>query len=164
MPRRRTVVEGPWAPAAEAFSQRTLIGWIAGNAGAVPLVDFAENPSGPVRARTTLKLNVTDLEHAAACRQKAVLLILEPGDAVLVGLIQSAEETPLLDAVLAKRPREAKVDGVRVVLEAAEEIVLRCGQSSITLRRNGRVSIRGVELETRARGLQRIRGGKVEIN
>lgn len=61
-------------------------------------------------------------------------------------------------------PLETTVDGRRVVLEGRDEIVLRCGQSSITLRRNGQVVIRGVHVETRATGLNRIKGGNVQVN
>jgi hypothetical protein len=64
----------------------------------------------------------------------------------------------------AERPLEARLDGKRTVVEAQEEIVLRCGESSITLLRNGRVVIRGLEIETRARGTNRISGGAVKIN
>ena len=56
-------------------------------------------------------------------------------------------------------PREARVDGKRVEIEGADEIVLKCGEASIVLRRNGRVVIRGTYVETRARGTNRIRGG-----
>ena len=59
---------------------------------------------------------------------------------------------------------EATLDGKRVVLEAADEIVLRCGEASITLRRNGRVVIRGTHVESRSRGVNRIKGGAVQIN
>jgi hypothetical protein len=59
---------------------------------------------------------------------------------------------------------DARVDGRRVEIEAADEIVLRCGQASIVLRRNGRVVIRGTYVETRSRGVNRIKGGSVEIN
>jgi hypothetical protein len=59
---------------------------------------------------------------------------------------------------------EALVDGKRVVIEALDEIVLRCGQASITLRRNGRIVIRGTYIETRAIGTNRIKGGNVQIN
>jgi hypothetical protein len=58
----------------------------------------------------------------------------------------------------------ARVDGQRVVIEGKDEIELRCGSASIVLRRNGRVVIRGLEVETRARGVNRIRGGSVRIN
>jgi len=59
---------------------------------------------------------------------------------------------------------EAVVDGRRVVIEAADEIVIRCGKSSITLRRNGRVVIRGSYVETDSEGVNRIKGGAVKIN
>ena len=59
---------------------------------------------------------------------------------------------------------EALVDGRRVVVEAEDEIVLRCGEASITLRRNGRVVVRGTYVETRSKGVNRIKGGSVQIN
>ncbi len=59
---------------------------------------------------------------------------------------------------------DLKVDGRRIELEGQEEVVLRCGQASITLRRNGRVVIRGAYVETRAKGTNRIKGGSVLIN
>jgi len=85
-----------------------------------------------------------------------------------MGLLQPTVQTPLLDALLAAPPAEekleAKVDGKRVVIEGQDEVVLRCGQASITLRRNGKVVVRGTYLETRATGTNRIKGGSVQIN
>lgn len=74
-----------------------------------------------------------------------------------VGLDESSE--PSLTA-----PATAVVDGRRVELEAADELVLRCGEASIVLTRDGRITIRGHYVETRARGTNRIRGGSVQIN
>jgi hypothetical protein len=59
---------------------------------------------------------------------------------------------------------EVVVDGKRVQIEGSEEIVLRCGKASITLRSNGRLIIRGAYVETRASGTNRIKGGAVLIN
>ncbi len=59
---------------------------------------------------------------------------------------------------------EADVDGARVRICARDEVVIACGQASITLRRNGRVIIRGTHVETRAAGTNRIRGGQVRVN
>jgi hypothetical protein len=61
-------------------------------------------------------------------------------------------------------PLEAVVDGKRVLIDAKDEVVIRCGKASITLRRNGRVVIRGTFVETRAEGVNRIKGGSVQIN
>jgi hypothetical protein len=59
---------------------------------------------------------------------------------------------------------DAMIDGKRVQIEGKDEIVLRCGKASITLRRNGRVVIRGTYVETRSSGTNRIKGGAVLIN
>jgi len=51
-----------------------------------------------------------------------------------------------------------------VVLEGSEEVVLRCGEASVTLHRDGKLVLRGAYIETTAKGLNRIRGGSVKIN
>ncbi len=147
-----------------------VVGAVVGSEGTVPLVDWDGNDRGPTRARITVRLSPDELLAAVAARQGAVLLFDrgDPSRPVVIGLVQPTSDTPLLDAVLGApavtAAKDARLDGRRVVVEARDEIELRCGESSIVLRRNGRVSIRGVQLETRARGLQRIKGGKVEIN
>lgn len=126
------------------------------------LVDFTGNPFGPLRARTTLVLAPAELERAVA-EQRAVLLLFEEGDPgrpIVVGLLH--DEVPAAEAPAPKL--EVEADGRRVELEAADELVLRCGQASIVLRRNGRVVIRGTYVETRAKGVNRIKGGSVLIN
>ena len=146
------------------------IGWIASfDAQRGVMVDFPGS-AGPVAARSIIPLDRAAAERAAAERQGAVLQF-ENGDPklpVLMGLLQPAVQTPLLDALLSAPPKdaklEAKVDGRRVVVEGKDEVVLRCGQASITLRRDGKVVVRGTYLETRATGTNRIKGGSVQIN
>lgn len=50
------------------------------------------------------------------------------------------------------------------VIEAARALTLRCGESSIDLRADGKVVIRGDDVLVRAKGSQRIRAGTVSIN
>jgi hypothetical protein len=59
---------------------------------------------------------------------------------------------------------EADIDGKRVRIVAKDEIVLECGNASITLRRNGRIVIKGSYVETCSEGTNRIKGGQVRIN
>ena len=59
---------------------------------------------------------------------------------------------------------EADVDGRRVRIVAKDEIIFECGQASVTLRRNGRIIIRGTYVETHSEGTNRIKGGQVRIN
>jgi hypothetical protein len=134
------------------------------------LVDYEGNTAGPLPALSTVPLDARSLEQAAASRQRAVLLFENgnPTRPLLVGLVQTASSTPLLDELLEARvPRqevEARVDGKRVVIEGQDEVVLSCGKASITLRRNGKVIIKGVQLESSAAGVNRIKGGSVQIN
>lgn len=135
--------------------------------GGPVLVDYPGNPSGPLAARVLSSVPAHDLERAAAIEAPA-LLVFEEGDGslpIVTGLL--ASPTPHLDVALAEMPDEPRVallDGRRVVLDGREEIVLKCGKSSLTLRRDGKVVLRGVTIVTDASGVQRIRGGKVQIN
>jgi hypothetical protein len=161
------------SPAARAARQEALIlaprvGWIAslGTAGE-PLVDWPGNAAGPLAARSVLALDPDALARAAVDRQPAVLLFEEgdPARPLLVGLVASS--TPLLDAVLSRpAPEPAPRDTLepRRVLDARDELVLRCGKASITLRANGKVVVRGSYVETRSDGVNRIKGGNVKIN
>lgn len=57
-----------------------------------------------------------------------------------------------------------KVDDECIEINAKQKIVLRCGSASITLQRDGRVVVRGTDILTRSAGLNRIKGGAVQIN
>jgi hypothetical protein len=81
---------------------------------------------------------------------------LRPGDLpIITGRCGSEPSGPAI---------HTKVDGDRVVIQAAREIELRCGDSSIVLTRAGKVLIRGSFVLTHSRGMNRIRGGCVHIN
>lgn len=75
---------------------------------------------------------------------------------------ESATQTP----TLAQRfdPIQASVDDERLTLTAQQEITLKCGKASITLTRAGKILIRGAYLSSRSSGVNRIKGGSVQIN
>lgn len=130
-----------------------------------PLVDYPGNPFGPLRARTTVVLAAPALERAVE-DQCAVLLLFEDGDPgrpIVVGLLH--DQMPVA-APSGPTTAEVEIDGQpqRVELAAQDELVLRCGQASLVLRRNGRVLVRGTYVETRSKGVNRIKGGSVQIN
>lgn len=128
-----------------------------------PQVQF--QPDGPsITARLAVPVTRERLDAAIAqCQQ--VVLLFEHGDRtrpIIVGFLettpgpaQPAQSAPVV---------EADVDGKRVRVTAQDEIVLQCGSASITLRRNGRVIIRGTYVESRSDGTNRIKGGQVQIN
>jgi len=51
-----------------------------------------------------------------------------------------------------------------LVIEADEELVLRVGDSSITIRKDGKILIKGTDLVSHAKRMNRIKGGAVSIN
>jgi len=157
---------------------------VAGSAPGRLMVDFDGNPHGPLAARTVLALDQRGLDEAVAVRRMVVLLF-ENGDArlpIVVGLVSAEPGAMLLGALLAPAAApgplpapataaspgpssvEARVDGKRVVFEGQEEIVLKCGEASITLKRDGKLILRGAYVETHAKGVNRIKGGSVKIN
>jgi Domain of unknown function (DUF6484) len=157
----------------------TLLGWlVAPSTPGSLFVDFPGNVLGPVAARSTLVLDEAMVTRAVAIRQPAIL-VFENGEAgrpIVLGLLQ-APPSPLEGlllgpppAPLAKsgtpqgRPVEARVDGRRVTISADEEITLKCGEAAITLRRDGKILLRGAYVETYARGTNRIKGAQVKIN
>jgi hypothetical protein len=144
-----------------------VVGRVASFAGGEVRVELP-GPAGPVPARVAASLDDAALAAAARDHQEAVLL-LEDGDPsrpILVALLRS--RTPLVDAILAEPPadaqRVARVDGKRVVVEGKEEVVLQCGRASLTLRRDGKVVLRGVNVVSQAEQVHKVRGGKVQIN
>lgn len=136
-----------------------VIGLLVGyNDDQVPLVAFPGNPDEKaIQARSTVPL--TD-DHVG----QEVALLFEAGDPrrpILIGPIQRPVKTPEGGV---SDPATAEIDGERIVLAAKQEIVLKCGKASITLTRAGKVLIRGAYLLNRSSGVNRIKGGSVQIN
>ena len=87
-----------------------------------------------------------------------MVLLFEDGDParpIVVGVVRPTNDVPGVPA---------EVDGERVLITADREIVLRCGEASITLTRAGKVLVRGTYVLTRSSGANRIKGAAVEIN
>ncbi|WP_083952275.1 hypothetical protein [Rhodobacter aestuarii] len=72
--------------------------------------------------------------------------------------------TPLPN--LSGPPVSAEVDGreERLEIMGEREIVLRCGKASITLTRAGKIVLRGTYICSRSSGMNRIKGGSVQLN
>jgi hypothetical protein len=123
----------------------------------MPLVAFPGNQSKiSIAANSTTVFERDDI----GCQ---VALLFEGGDPqrpIVIGRIQYPE-----DIVQPRQQKTmAELDGERLELNAEKEIVLRCGKASITLTKAGKVIIRGQYLLSRSSGVNRIKGGSVQIN
>lgn len=119
-----------------------------------PVVAFPGCPSDTGIAATT----TTQLSREDIGTQVALMFVGgDPSQPLVIGRIQRLPQAPQPVAV-------AHLDGERLEFSAEKEIVLRCGKASITLTREGKVIVRGTYLSSRSSGVNRIRGGSVQIN
>jgi hypothetical protein len=147
---------------------------LSGNAHIATIVSLSPDGTPDVRlddggpalpARLAVRTTRARIEKAIAVGQQAVVVFEggDPSKPLIVGFIEPLDP-PRPDGSPGMPVIEADVDGRRVRLTAQDEIVLECGSASVTLRRNGRVVIRGTYVETRSDGTNRIKGGQVQIN
>ena len=132
-------------------------------------VDFPGNTQGPISARFTNSIKPGMLQKAVSA-DRDVLLVFENNDPdlpiiidTLYSLVDETTESSTI-ALEAQRPKDVMIDGKRMTFDAKEEIILRCGKASITLTKAGKVLIRGAYLLNRSSGVNRIKGGSVQIN
>ncbi len=122
-----------------------------------PLVAFPGNQSDiGIEANSTTVFEHNDI----GCQ---VALLFEGGDPqrpIVIGRIQHPEEI----VQSRQQKNSAELDGERLEFNAEKEIVLRCGKASITLTRAGKVLIKGTYTLSRSSGVNRIKGGSVQIN
>ncbi len=119
------------------------------------LSSLSAHPGELVSARSA-----TPLLHQHIGRQ--VLVLFADGDTrqpIITGVI---ETQPLRQA--ATTPAAVVADGTRQLIEAEREVVLRCGDASITLTRAGKVIIKGHYILSRSSGANKIKGAAVDIN
>ena len=124
----------------------------------VPLVVFPEQPgTAALDARTTIDLRG---EHIGS----DVVLVFEecdPQRPIVIGHLRKTTAWPL-----AEKPAQVDVDadGRRLVLDAKEQVVLKCGKASITLTAGGKVLIQGSYVLSRSSGANRLKGASVQLN
>jgi len=101
---------------------------------------------------------------------KEVLVTFDGGNVsapIITGVIDSINLNPSPDDVGITKSAtldNEKSDNEKLVLSAEKQIVLKCGESSITLTKEGKVLIKGKFLSSRSSGVNRIKGGSVSIN
>lgn len=123
-----------------------------------PLVAFPGNPQETaIPARSTTSLDKDDVG-------KEIALLFEGGNPLqplIIGKIHYADSSKLPQNT---EQTSAELDGEHIVLSAKQTITLKCGKASITLTKAGKIILRGAYLLSRSSGVNRIKGGSVQIN
>lgn len=148
-------------PLPPADPSGTIIGELIAivDEGRAPLVSFSGQPgAAALRARTTVNLYG---KHIG----KQVVLMFEAKDLtkpIIMGVLKETEAGWPLE----QHPGqvEVDVDGERMTVSAKEQLVLQCGKASITLTKAGKVLIKGSYVSSRSSGVNRIKGGSVQLN
>lgn len=112
-------------------------------------------PPQAVPARTTIALAPEHVgRELLVCRAGRAAQPIIVGVLLGPGGVDPAAQ-PSIDLIVERR---------RITFAASTEVVLRCGQGSITLSADGKVALRGLDIVSTATRTQRIRGGSVRIN
>jgi hypothetical protein len=125
--------------------------------GHTPLILYpGQTGNTTLRARSVVDLHGTHIG-------KSVVLSFENGDAtkpIVMGVLRQAGDRPL------EAPGQVQIDadGERLVVSARDKMVLQCGKASITLTRSGKVLIQGDYISSRSTGVNRVKGGSVQLN
>lgn len=123
-----------------------------------PCVAFPGNPiETAIPARSTSQLQGEDV----GCE---VALMFEGGDPRLPLIMGKIQHAAVEKSTEQERSALAELDGESIVLSARQNITLKCGKASITLTKAGKVILRGAYLLSRSSGVNRIKGGSVQIN
>jgi hypothetical protein len=122
-------------------------------------IDFPGNPHGAMAAK--LALSSADADRLwRAWKDTDVLIVFANQDLrqpVITGMVRNSLDDPLYQI--------SNWEGFRqLTLRAQEELTIECGDSRIVLRRDGKVTIVGKEILSRALERHRIRGASVDIN
>lgn len=151
------LVETSPVSATERTSEARLPSVIVGRIAALPesglpLVDFPGNTSGKlVPAQSLISITTKDTGREIALMFENS----DPSIPIIVGMFQIPSAIPQC---------EIRLDDENLLLSAKKEVVIQCGKSSITLTSAGKVLIRGAYLLSRSSGVNRIKGGSVQIN
>jgi hypothetical protein len=122
------------------------------------IVGVADLQGEIVPARSSVMLRRSDIGSD-------VVLLFEAGDPrrpIIVGVLQQPGVVERASSPSATVAVQADED--RIVITAEREIVLRCGDASITLTRAGKVLITGTYVLSRSSGYNKIKGAAVDIN
>jgi hypothetical protein len=116
--------------------------------------------SEPVRAQTLFSVESTEeLQQLIGADVLVLIHDDDPdGQPIILGQVR--------DSLM--RPRTLRVGqplpDKRVVVEARDELLIKCGDSSIHLRRDGRVTTKGKHVVSRSSGVNKIKGSSVQLN
>lgn len=104
----------------------------------------------------------------SACKGLRVVVGFEHGDQskpIVLGLLDSPPDVVVAPAEPLSETAPSKYAMPKTLrIESEQELILECGKAKIALRADGRVAILGGYVLSRSKGVNKIKGGSVQIN
>jgi hypothetical protein len=98
----------------------------------------------------------------------AVLLVFEAEDRrrpIIAGFVRDRLLSSVTPAAAPEASAsEQRIRAAKIVLEGEQELVLSCGQGTLTMTADGRIVIKGTRVTSRASETNKVRGAVVLIN
>jgi hypothetical protein len=155
------VLGRPTGNGSPTLGGEVVVGELIGmtNEGQTPLVVYpGQTGSAAIVARSVLDL------HSAHIGKQVVLVFegADPCRPIIMGILRDGQASAPTSPVDVQVQVEA--DGERTIVRAKEQLVLRCGKASVTLTKAGKILIDGTYVLSRSSGVNRVKGGSIQLN
>jgi hypothetical protein len=124
-----------------------------------PLVRW--NDAAPIAAGAVWTPGAPAWRDCLGARVLIGFLNADEAHPMILGFLD-APPAPVVPGTTADTTQERAPETLRI--EAGRELVIECGEAKISLRKDGRIEIRGTHLISRSSGPNKIKGGSVFIN
>lgn len=145
-----------------------LMGHVVESNGSHILIDYPGNSYGLLPARSAI--TIPDWHEQGQTSSLQVILVFENGNLSLpfiLGVIGDDKQlTDRLHEIEKQDDRQdnKELEADTLMLSGKKEVILQCGKGSITLREDGKIIIKGVEVVSRASQANKIKGSTVCVN
>lgn len=135
---------------------------LAGLENGQPLIEFNGHQEHPLLGRSTVDLSlVKSFPHQ-------VLVLFEQGDLekpIVTGVLQQpGEDSPTQDDHILHSKQSLKINGKTLYLTSEQDLVIECGKSSLRMSKQGKITLKGTDIVTRAARNNKIKGASININ
>jgi Domain of unknown function (DUF6484) len=130
------------------------------------MVDFPENRAGRLVESRFVSLGSPPLDDRSLPGTSVLIAFEDANPRLPIILGPVLERISAATRALSRRAivKESEPDCSSAILEAREEVLLRCGESSLSMRKDGKIVLKGRTIVSRASRANKIRGASVAIN
>ncbi|CAM2008035.1 DUF6484 domain-containing protein [Acanthopleuribacter pedis] len=156
------------APAEETTATKTLLDQVD-LVGAPKLQGIVLGFLSRIEDNGTPVITIPNIDGEFAAQATVTLDTGMVGRQVALMFVQGMIERPVVLGVIqnpepVQKNMEVVKDGRKILLEAADEIELKCGKASLKMTREGKVIVKGTHLVSRSSGANKIKGASVLLN